>query len=755
MRELRAVMLRCVLVRYCPDTLAFGFAYQVRWRSCASGLCSGARRLGVSYGWYRRYQTVRGSLAALGGCAKARDCVHCIEVRAGCLPSVRTDPAWEWLSAAVVRCSHADHGYFCSIGDIYTPRGLCKSLSRTRTLRRPRAARTSRQAHADTMWPFSSAYPETPVERLFDEYDYIIVGGGTAGCVLARRLADAPATAAGRVLLVERGPVADTWASRVPLFSSDFASDGTRTIRRPFVRQSALAEVSEGVARGDGEKGRTIEGYSGAVLGGTSRINQMLYVRGWPEEYESWRKAGLEGWGWEDMKRCFLKSEKAEVAVEGVHNTGGLWKHTTHTDFYFKGFGEAVEAAKTVGFPYIPDVNAISSDAPFGCAKLHFTIDEHSHRHSAYHAFIPADYVRAKTRVGRLHVCTGTIVERLVTERTEDGKLVVTGVVLGPTVEGAGKKKIVGVKKEVVLSAGPFGSPQILMLSGIGPAEHLKEHSIPVIQDLPAVGSNLQDHFGVSVGFNIKTWDSLISLEKWPWRFFIELGRYLIWGTGLLLVPVLQLAIFANSKLLDERGLPTKTDKASEEKLPDIEVMPMAYDSTDPLYSGPRIPANSGTFSFLNVLLAPQSRGTVRLSAADARAPLAIDPAFLSNPADLLPLRAAVRLSLRLRDAMRARGYAMRDATVPEGETDAEVDDWIRTANRTTYHYSSTCRMGRRDDGAWEGGAVVDARLRVYGVGRLRVADSSVFPWVPRTHTQAPAAAVGERCAELILEGGL
>ncbi|KAL7278106.1 hypothetical protein ACG7TL_008077 [Trametes sanguinea] len=589
------------------------------------------------------------------------------------------------------------------------------------------------------MWPFTSPYPELRIDELSDEYDYIVVGASSFFLTHGAAAGKTP-----RVLLVERGLVADTWVSRVPLFSSDFASDGKRTLRRPMRPQAALG-------------GRDMQAYSGAVLGGTSRINQMLYTRGLPEEYERWKEAlgeeaEKEQWGWEEMKRCFLKSEKADVQVEGVHSTTGLWRNRTHADFYFRGFNEAVEAAKEVGLPYIPDVNS-PTHPPFGCARLHITIDEHAHRHSAYDAFLPKRLALERTRAGTLHVCTGTIVERLVTERSEDGRLVATGVVLGPTVEGKGvrtKSRVVRVAREVVLSAGPFGSPQILMLSGIGPAEHLKELGITVVKDLPAVGSNLQDHFGVSVGFSISMWDSLLSLEKWPWRFLIELVRYLIWGTGLLLVPVLQLAIFIHSKLLDDQGLPTKIEKAFDEKLPDIEIMPMAYESSDSAI-GQYIPRTSGQFSFLNVLLAPASRGTVRLTSPDPRAPLSIDPAYLSDRADLPPLRAALKLSLRLRDRMRARGYAMRDATVPRSERDEDLDAWIRTCNRTTYHYTSTCRMGRLDDARWDGGAVVDGWLRVYGVGKLRVADSSVFPWVPRTHTQAPTVAIAEKCAEMIL----
>ena len=214
------------------------------------------------------------------------------------------------------------------------------------------------------MWPFSPSYPEKTVDTLHEEYDYVVVGksspspllsctllsctsnlsrhnsdlrcvragGGTAGCAIANRLSASPTT---RVLLVERGPVADTWASRVPLFSSDFASDGSRTIKRTMVPQRELIGAS-GV-QGD----RTVEAYTGAVMGGTSRINQMLYTRGLPDEYDRWeREAGMEGWGWDEMKGYFLKSEKSESAVEGVHSQAGMWKNKLHTSFYFKGFPE-------------------------------------------------------------------------------------------------------------------------------------------------------------------------------------------------------------------------------------------------------------------------------------------------------------------------------------------------------------------------------------------------------------------------------
>ncbi|TFY61446.1 hypothetical protein EVJ58_g4505 [Rhodofomes roseus] len=576
------------------------------------------------------------------------------------------------------------------------------------------------------MWPFDS-YPEIKLDDLLEQYDFIVAGGGTAGCVLANRLSADPSHT---VLLIERGPRADSWAARVPLFSSDFASDGSRTLKRHSEMQTEL--------------GRPLLLFSGGALGGTSRVNQMLYARGLPAEYDSWADAGRKGWGWKDVEPYFIKSERAlDLKDEGVHGMDGEWRNRSLGDFQFKGFNHAVAASEAIGLPYIPDINS-PNHPPFGCGRLYFTIDEKSKRNSSYHAFLPAPLARA--RQGNLHICTNVLVEKVDVERLPDGRCVARGITLlsqaGPNPQ---KRKHVRAAREIVLSAGPFGSPHILMLSGIGPSEHLKEHDIPIVKDLPAVGSNLEDHFGVSVGFFIPVQDSLVSLRTQPLRFLIELIKYLVWGTGWLLGPVLQLAIFANSRMLDSTGKPTKLEKASGEKLPDIEIMPMAYASHDEPTTLDR-----GMFSFLNVLLHPKSKGSVRLSSADPRAQLIIDPRYLSHPDDYAPLRASLKLSLRLRDEMRARGYGLEDWLQPSSESDADLDDYIRRYNRTTYHYSSTCRMAPEDDG--EGGGVVDDELRVYGVENLRVADTSILPRVLGTHLQAPAVAIGEKCADMMLK---
>ncbi|KAJ4490165.1 alcohol oxidase [Lentinula aciculospora] len=503
------------------------------------------------------------------------------------------------------------------------------------------------------MWPLSS-YPEFSLKEVSDEYDYIIFGGGTAGAALANRLS---AQEANKVL--------------------------TRKILS--VSQNSL--------------GRSIELFTGSVLGETSRINQMLY---------------------EDIKPYFSKSERALYPCDAdVHSTEA---RVVYSDLVHR----VIEASEALGLPRIRDINSPVHPV-VGCGLLHFTRDKNQHRSSTYTAC--------------LHIVTHTEAIKLSFKSESSlGKLTVDRVKLKS--RNSTRERVVKARKEVILCGGPFGSPHLLMLSGIGPAPHLKEKDIPLVRDLPAVGFNLQDHFGVSVAFEVPTSHSLLSLQKRPWIFFIELFKYVLFGTGILLAPVLQIALFASSLLLNEEGSPTSTEVHGN-VLPDIEIMPMAYDSTDDLET------SRGMFSFLNVLLHPESKGTVRLSSADPSNPLVIDPQYLSNPADYAPLRASLKLTLRLRDRMIEQGYPLKDFGVPTGEDDASLDKFICKRNRTTYHYSSTCRMGP-DNGEQDGG-VVNEELFVHGFDNLRIADSSVFLWVPGTHLQAPSVALAEKCADMIL----
>ncbi|EKM83224.1 hypothetical protein AGABI1DRAFT_69471 [Agaricus bisporus var. burnettii JB137-S8] len=538
------------------------------------------------------------------------------------------------------------------------------------------------------MWPFSStSYPNVAFDRLHTKYDYIIVGGGTAGCVLANRLSANPETT---VLLIERGPVGDTWLSRIPLASMSYGSEGAFCRLQKSEYQQELNK-SFGLVRGSG-------------LGGTSRINGMFYSRGLPKEYDFWAESGCEGWSWKEVERFFRKSENF-----------------------------------LDGQDYDNDLN--SPKNPTNCiGQGQFTRDRKQYRNSTNRAFLPAELVRARAN---LHIVTNAI----------GGKLIIGQRDATPFVEGVEvidrfrkKKKVVMCGREVIVCAGAFGTPQVLMLSGIGPAEHLKEHDIPVHKNLPAVGNNLQDHFGVSTAFRVPMGHSMLSVEKQPWTMVIQFLLWLIWGTGMLLCPVIQTYITMSSASLDARGIPFK-DKGEVDALPDIEIAPIAYDSCEL-----ELDKSRGFFSLLSVVMRPKSRGRVCLASTQADAAMKIYCNYLSNPEDFIPLRAALKLSLRIREKMREDGYPIEDwkTAMPQGEDDESLDKFIRWRNRSTYHYTSTCRMGSRQD-APDGGAAVDPQLRVFGVGGLRVADASVFPWVVAAHPQAAVVMTAEKCADMIL----
>ncbi|KAH8114090.1 alcohol oxidase, partial [Phellopilus nigrolimitatus] len=579
------------------------------------------------------------------------------------------------------------------------------------------------------MWPFSTPYPEVACQSLAKEYDYIIIGGGTTGCVLANRLSSDPTVS---VLLIERGVAENTWASHVPLFSTDFDSVGDRTYRRNSLPQKYVGD-------------KTQELLSGNVLGGTSRINSMLYTRGIAAEFNAWSAAGRKGWSYEEVLPLFKKSQRSLVSNAGPEsgrNGTCEWTTRTHDRAYFTSTTRVFEAGKKLGLPYIEDVNSSSSPA-FGCAKSHFTLNEKGYRQSTFATFLPAELVHS--RKTHLTVCTGTMTTKIEIKAGPDGSPRAEGVYLQP-VSTRSPTYYVPAKREVILCCGPLGNPQVLQLSGIGPEDHLRSLGIPVMKNLPGVGCHLQDHIAVPIVYHVPMSDSLVNLEKRPLSFIREFFEYMIFGTGLLLSPVLALSVFAKSDLLDAqshlRASSQQTDARDPENLPDIEIMPIPYDCT-----GLPFDKTQGAFSFLNVALRPQSTGTVRVMSSNPSEPVECELNSLSTPQDWKVMRASLRLSLALAKELRASGYPMTDSRVPASESDEDLDAHIKKWGRTTYHYSSTCRMAPEDDPA---PGVVDDELRVHGVYGLRIADSSIFPKIIATHLQAPSVMVGEKCAELL-----
>lgn len=371
------------------------------------------------------------------------------------------------------------------------------------------------------------------------------------------------------------------------------------------------------------------------------------------------------------------------------------------------------------------------------------TIDENGERHSTSDAFLPPEV----TSRANLFVCTESIVTRLDFKDGEGGVEVVGVYLAQNTTPAVGETMecYVGVNKEIIMCAGAIATPQVLMLSGLGPRDHLEELGIEVIKDLPGVGAHLQDHPYTPLVFKIPRGDSLHELEQNPLRVAWELIRYIVAGTGWLLSPNPQMVVFAQSKLLDEESRTIaqedSTNSHSPANIPDIEL------TACPFNMCPDLPLSKqeGALTLACMLLKPASAGSVRLTSRSAHDRPACDLAYLREPSDYAVFRKALRLGLALARQCRAQGYAMRPALVPKSEDDADLDAFVRRHVASTYHYSSTCRMAPVEEMG-----VVDDELRVHGVRNLRIADASVFPVVPSAHPQAPVVMVAERCADFV-----
>ncbi|GJJ10629.1 hypothetical protein Clacol_004856 [Clathrus columnatus] len=556
---------------------------------------------------------------------------------------------------------------------------------------------------------FNTSYPLTAFTALADSYDYITLGGGSAGCVLANRLSAAdPHTS---VLVIERGDISNNWMTRIPLLSTHFPSNGSRS----HVWRSAPQKLLNN---------RAIEMVRGNLLGGSSRINGMIYTRGVPGEYNSWAAAGRRGWGYDD-----LLPQKQTLIVN-------IWEINQSI--------MVTQATSALGLPYVEDLNS-PLEPPHGCTKIHYNIDSKGRRSSTFSAFLPPKLVRE--RQSRLHICTGTVVLRIGIIGETAANLSAEGVWIQKKDQSSlNKPRFIQAKREVIVAAGPIGSPQILMLSGIGPDDHLREHGIEVIKDMPGVGSNLQDHPTVSLEFKVPVWDSFTQIVLRPWVILKHLFLYLFFGTGILLAPFFELAIFLQSRLLDETyrsGSFKKEDLDASlpENCPDIEIMPIS--AVDTKY-------RTGGLSFFTVVLKPSSTGTVRLVSKDPFDSPQVDLQYLSTENDCEIVRRGVRFSLRLKDQIVAQGYPIKNINVPDSNSDEDIDRFARSECRSTYHYASTCRMAPEDDPQNPG--VVDDRLRVHGIQKLRVADSSIFPDIVGAHPAAATVAIAEKCADMVLQ---
>ncbi|KAG6835308.1 hypothetical protein H0H93_002871 [Arthromyces matolae] len=401
-------------------------------------------------------------------------------------------------------------------------------------------------------------------------------------------------------------------------------------------------------------------------------------------------------------------------------------------------FIRCAEACASLGLPYEQDIN--HPDTPLNvCAKLDFTVDTGSHRHSTFHAFLPPKV--ASARKAHLHICPGAAVTSLdVVEDADQSH--VKGVSFQAATGGDKTVYYARARREVILSAGAIANPQILLLSGVGPKDEVKQ---PLKRELAGVGRNLQDHMSTGLIYNVSTSESLHVMEAKPLRAALELFRYVAFGEGLFLPYVTQLSILVNSAQIDDSGNFTPPKPTDTPVLPDIEIQPIHWNISDP-----PVPHKEGALSLMVVIMRPTSRGTVSLASEDPLARPMCDLAYYSDPTDLTIMRKGLKLAKRIGDKMRELGAKMTDLYMPESESDADLDDFIRRFTRTNYHYASTCRMAPEND---THPGVVDHQLRVHGFSNLRIADCSIIPIMISTHPQAPAVMIAEKCADMIKTG--
>jgi choline dehydrogenase len=528
-------------------------------------------------------------------------------------------------------------------------------------------------------------------------YDYVIVGGGSAGCVLAARLSEDPGT---RVLLIEAGPEATADEIAIPAAMS-----------RLFQTKYDWNYTTVPQERADD---RPIYWPRGRVLGGSSAINAMIYIRGSRHDYDGWRdEFGCAGWGYRDLLPYFRRAETNSRGTSRWHGADGPLSVVDPS--YKSEHGKAfVEAAKRRGAPDIDDFNGPVQEG----VGFYQVTQRDGRRCSSADAYLPAS-IRAARR--NLTIRTDVLATSVLIEG---------GRAAGVTVRQAGKNETIRAEAEVILAAGAIGSPQLLMLSGIGPADELREHGIFVIEDNRAVGANLTDHPMVPL-----IWST--PKLRGPWENSGNSGvvRWKLTHKGPLTSNIAEAGGFARS---DPRL-----------QAPDLQwhVLPAAF-----LNQGLTDPARRA-MSVLVTLVSVASRGRIQLRSSDPRHRPLIDPAYLSDSSDLASLTTGVRMVRDYASAAPLSGIVSGELAPGDAmHSDQEVRDYIRASVSTLYHPTGTCAMGGDSPlHAARQPSVVDPQLRVRGVTGLRVVDASVFPTLPRGNTNAPTIAVAERAADLII----
>ena len=534
----------------------------------------------------------------------------------------------------------------------------------------------------------------TPVEG---EYDYVIIGAGSAGCVLANRLSADPGN---HVLLLEAGG-RDNWIwYHIPV-GYLFAIGNLR---------SDWMFKTEAVP---GLNGRSLNYPRGKVIGGSSSINAMIYMRGQAADYDHWRQLGLNGWGWNDVLPVYKQHEHHFLGAGEHHSTGGEWR-IEHPRVRWDLLDAFRAAAAQAGIKPIADFNTGDNE---GSAPYHVN-QKLGRRWSAARGFLKPALKRPNLRLE-----TGCLVERV----EFDGRRAV-----GVRFRQNGEVKVARCRGEVILSAGSIGSIQALLLSGVGPAAQLGQFGIPVVLDKPGVGENLQDHLQLRMIYKvtgIKTLNEMYASAFGRAQIFLD---YALRRRGPLTMAPSQLGIF------------TRSDPKRERANIQYHVQPLSLDRFgEPLHTFPAF-----TASVANVQ--PTSRGHIRLKSADPAAAPAIQPNYLSTDDDRRVAADSIRVTRKIVAQPALKAFHPVEYLPGEsvGDDDASLAKAAGDVGTTIFHPVGTAKMGRDSDPL----AVVDERLRVFGLDRIRVVDASVMPTITSGNTNSPTIMIAEKGAAMIRE---